>query len=392
MNLESGRIYSETLVEHYRVYRKKGVWLSGGAGERIGDAKGGTVLHAHSRDAAQQGFYIACKVAKANRGLGAKYPCRRKQFRTTIWKNTGIKKVGAGLRLALARGEKPVQVVLPKPLAAYPKEAYKEMRLVWDRAASHYHWHLVIEDGQEPGQIPGDRVAAVDLGEIHPAAATDGTEVVVFSARQLRSLSQYSNKRLAELQTKLSKKAKGSKRWRRIARRKTRFLAQQKRRKRDIEHKTSRALVAWAKERQVGTLAVGDVRDIAHHVDQGSKANQKIANWSHGRLRSYIEYKAQAAGIQMELVAEHYSSQTCPCCGHRQKPKGRLYACPVCGFRGHRDGMGATNLLSRFTTGEVGKLAYPTPTKYRHPYLTGKRSRDDTAHVARPYSREAAPL
>jgi hypothetical protein len=48
-------------VQHYRRYRKQGVWLSQKSGERLEDATGGSsTLHAHSRDAAQQGFYKAC--------------------------------------------------------------------------------------------------------------------------------------------------------------------------------------------------------------------------------------------------------------------------------------------------------------------------------------------
>ena len=57
LNAESGRIYTDMLVRHYRLYRKQGVWLAPKTGERLEDALGGpTTLHAHSRDAAQQGL------------------------------------------------------------------------------------------------------------------------------------------------------------------------------------------------------------------------------------------------------------------------------------------------------------------------------------------------
>ncbi len=63
LNAESGRIYTDMLVQHFRRYRKQRVWLSQKCGERLEDASGGpTTLHAHSRDAAQQGFYKACKT------------------------------------------------------------------------------------------------------------------------------------------------------------------------------------------------------------------------------------------------------------------------------------------------------------------------------------------
>lgn len=382
LNRESGRVYTETLVWHYRIYRRTGHWLSQGAAEKLGDYLSATLLHAHSRDAAQQAFYEACKVAKSNRGVRRHYPHHLKEFRTTIWKNTGIRLRPGTLLLARARGLAPVRVTLPAQLACLPVAAFREMRLVYNRATDAYTWHAVVEDGLAPAAASGSNIAALDLGEIHPAAATDGTEAVVFSARQLRSVRQYTNKRLAELRSQQDRLVKQSRRWRKLQRRKSRFLAQQKRRTRDIEHKVSHALVAWAVERKVGILAIGDVRAVASGKRLSRQNQQKIGNWSHGKLRRYIEYKAQAAGIVTELIDEKYTSQTCPQCGQLHKPQGRVYRCSTCGFVGHRDAVGAANILSRCTIGAVGKIV-PPQVKYRYPFdATGKRSPADTGQVA----------
>src|SRR5215475_1232012 len=116
LNAESGRIYSDMLTLHYRLYRKQGVWLTRQNGERWEDLHGGpTTLHAHSRDAAQQGFYKACKTAKACRemGLEVKYPYKRKQWRTTYWKKLGIRRKNGVVLLARAKGMEPVRIPLP---------------------------------------------------------------------------------------------------------------------------------------------------------------------------------------------------------------------------------------------------------------------------------------
>jgi hypothetical protein len=75
LNGESGRIYTPTLIWHYRIHRRKGLWLFSAAAEKLGDSLAPTTLHAHSRDAAQQGFYQACKTTVACRkaGLDVKY-------------------------------------------------------------------------------------------------------------------------------------------------------------------------------------------------------------------------------------------------------------------------------------------------------------------------------
>ncbi|MBV8229961.1 MAG: hypothetical protein JO329_08260, partial [Planctomycetaceae bacterium] len=83
--------------------RKKGPWLSEGSGRRWGDTRTDARMHAHSIDAAQEGFYRACDVTRALRRAGsaeAKFPYRRKTFRTTIWKDSGIQRRGNILRLS----------------------------------------------------------------------------------------------------------------------------------------------------------------------------------------------------------------------------------------------------------------------------------------------------
>jgi putative transposase len=77
LNRESGRHSTNVLVWHDRSYRRTGHWLSEGAAQKLEDSLGGaTILPAHSRDAAQQGFYAACTVARIQQqmGLDMRYP------------------------------------------------------------------------------------------------------------------------------------------------------------------------------------------------------------------------------------------------------------------------------------------------------------------------------
>jgi len=305
------------------------------------------------------------------------------------------------LLLARSRGLAPVRVTLPDHLRTYAASAFKQVELVWDRAGRRYTWHVTLEDGAQPAPAPGSAVVAVDLGEIHPAAMTNGQEAVVITARRLRAARQYTVKRVAEMQSKQSGKQKGSRRWKRLQRRKNRFLAQQTKRTRDIEHKVSRAVVEYAIERKAGTLAIGDVGEVADGKRLAAKSQQKIALWSHGKVRQYITDKAQAQGISVELVDEHDTSKTCPRCGRQHTPRGRVFRCPhpACGLVAHRDAVGAVNILSRKVHGKLAKIA-PLPlavTTYRHPAWVsrqGKRSRLDTPELARSASlgREAATL
>ena len=156
-------------------------------------------------------------------------------------------------------------------------------------------------------------------------------------------------------------------------------------------------MVNWAVARKAGTILIGDVRDVADGKRLNRKSQQKVGNWSHGKQRQYITYKAAAEGIEVALQDEAYTSQTCPQCGHRYKPTGREYSCRRCGFLAHRDIVGASNILSLALHGEVGQVIPAGTIKYRQPFgradkreiewsfplaREGKRSPLDTGQVA----------
>jgi putative transposase len=377
LNLASGAIYTSMLVRHWRVVRHQGHWLSEKAGTRWSDSRlPSKPLHAHSIDAAQQGFYNACRTTWALRKAGmaeAKFPHWRKRFRTTIWKNTAIKKADAVLTLSNGKGNQPITLPLPAPLADVLRVL--EVRLVYDRKTRRYTWHVVVENGMQPKTAPGVNIVSVDLGEVHPAVVGDTEEATLITCRAQRHARQGHNKRLGTLAQVLSRRRKGSRRHKRLVRARVRMKARHTRRLRDMEHKISRAIVDIAVARHAQTIVIGDVRTIADGIAKGAEHNQRMSQWTHGQVRAYVAYKAEAEGIQLVLQSERYTSQICPHCGHRHKPRGRVYTWRACGFSGHRDVVGQINILSAYRHGEPGRLALPTIIKQRRPALgTEKRS------------------
>jgi putative transposase len=174
---------------------------------------------------------------------------------------------GDALLLSLAKGEGPISIPLPPQLRAVVRVL--EVRLVYDRCARRYTWHLMVETGKSPKNATGSTTVAVDLGEIHPAAASDGQSAIVVCCRELRAKRQHTAKRLAELQSLQSRCHKKSRRFWKLQKVKNRFRAKQHRRLRDMEHKISRSVVEYAVEQQAETLALGDVRDIADGSNKG---------------------------------------------------------------------------------------------------------------------------
>ena len=372
LNLASGRIYSGIASRHWRLLRQKGLWLSEKSLTKLSDMRlsdKSIPLHAHTIDAAQQGFFKACKVTRGKRKAGlldTRFPWRTKKFRTTVWKSTGIKFESGKLYLSTGQGNSKIVVTLPSVLHGALR--FVEVRLVYDKKASRYTWHVVAENGLAPKPAPGTNTVSVDPGEIHPAVVGDEHSATIITCRERRSIQRGHAKNLAAFSKKLARKKKGSRRYKKLLRSKSRCKGKYNRVMRDIEHKISHAIVAEAVARGASTIVYGDVRDIADGVNLGTAHNQRISQWNHGKVRTYTEYKAEAEGIAVELQGEAYTSKTCPSCGHRHKPRGRIYKCPACKFQSHRDVVGQVNILSAYKFGAPGKVPAPTIIKYRIPH------------------------
>lgn len=372
INLNSGRIYSGIVSRHWRLLKQKSLWLSEKSLTRLSDlrlANKDIPMHAHTIDAAQQGFFKACKTTRALRKAGfpeAHFPWRSKKFRTTCWKNTGGKFKAGKLELSTGSGNPKIYIKLPESLWSMLR--FLEVRLVFDKKARRYNWHVVAENGQVAKQASSTNVVSVDLGEIHPAVVGDEVESTIIACRARRHQAQGHAKRLAGLAAAISRKRKGSRRYRKLVRAKSRMKAHHRAVVRDMAHKISRAIVDVAVERKANTIAMGDIRDIGDEVNLGKQSNQKISGWNHGQIQKLVEYKAEAEGIKLVMVDEHYTSKTCPQCQHRHKPRGRNFKCPVCKFQSHRDVVGQINILSVFKTGTPGNIPAPSVVKHRIPY------------------------
>lgn len=369
LNRSSGKIYTDILVNHWRVMRKKSIWLSEKLRTRISDSLTNYKLHSGSIDAAQQSFDKACNVARTLKKIDptVRYPHWTKKFRTTIWKNNAIKLITSQLRLSTGVYNPKIYIDLSESLLQTQIE-FKEVRLVFDKKAREYKWHIVYENNVQPQENSHVNVVSVDLGEIHPAVVGDEFESTIILCRERRHEVQGHAKRLASISQAISRKAKGSRRFKRLIRVKSKMKAKHERIVKDMAHKVSRAIVDVAIERQANTIVFGDIRNIAKEVALGKKANQKISGWNHGEIRRYVEYKAEELGIKVELINEAYSSQTCPNCNVKHKPKGRVYLCPSCKSAYHRDVVGQTNILSLYKYHELAKIAVPSVIKHRLPY------------------------
>ncbi len=288
-------------------------------------------------------WFAAAKRRRAG-DQRARFPRRRRALVPLRWYHGTFTLTGRMLRIPVARGRPPLWVRLNRDLP-YPPDQVRSVTLLFDAGRLWVDVTAKVPvacypDGLEPDPA---RVAGVDLGIIHPyaVAGPDGEGLLV-SGRAIRAEHRM---HLADRKARMRAAArrapkpgqKGSRRWRHYRRRQRLVEARHRRRVRQAQHEAAKAVIAWAVDRRVGTLAAGDPRGVLN-LPAGRRHNQRTRDWRIGHLITALTDKAQAAGISLALVDERGTSSTCPACASRvPKPKGRQLSCLSCGHTGHCD-------------------------------------------------------
>ena len=309
-------------------------------------------LHSQSIQAIRERYFKNRKAYRALRKNGdktAKPPHKSKRFQTTTWKKAAIhfKETLFGKEVVLSngRGNPSLQIPLPKSFDFSKTENIAILNLVYTHG--QYELHFVYNTEKPDISKVSDGVVGVDIGEIHPIVSHDGQHTLIFNGRYIRSLYRLRNKVIASFGKKIDRCKRHSKHWWHLVRRKWKRIRKIDNQISDALHKHTTHFVNHCYQSGIGTIVVGDLTGIRDNIDYGKRANQKLHQWAFGRVTELITYKAQALGIKVERIDEAYTSQTCPQCGNRKKPKNRNYTCK-CGFQYHRDGVGAINIREKY--------------------------------------------
>ncbi len=288
---------------------------------------------------------------------------------------------GTRVRLPVAKGQPELWVRLARPLP-YPADQVRAITLL---AGGRRLWLAVTAAVPiQPHDLDPGRVAGVDLGIIHPYAVVTQDAGLLVSGRALRAESYLHRADQQARQTKAARRAptpgqRGSRRWRRHRARLRGMEARHRRRVHQAHHEAARQVIAFAVQRRIGTLVVGDPRGITDR-DTGRVQNWRLRQWRRTHLLQALQDKAELAGITVRLVDERGTSSTCPTCQRRvPKPTGRRFHCPHCMLQGHRDLVGAANIAAK-TGGGPTSVGLPTLVEHRRAGIVPAR-RDRRRHL-----------
>ena len=186
-----------------------------------------------------------------------------------------------------------------------------------------------------PMETTGTDSMGIDLGLKIPAVAITEKGKTVFCGNGRKN--KYTKRKHRSLRRKLGK-LKKQVAINKLNNREQRWMQ-------DQDHKVSRQLVNFAQSNNISTIRLEKLSGIRQTARTSRKNEKNLHTWSFYRLAQFIEYKAVLEGIKVEYVDPRYTSQTCPACGMRNKANDRKYKC-ACGFKGHRDIIGAKNIIS----------------------------------------------
>jgi putative transposase len=194
-------------------------------------------------------------------------------------------------------------------------------------------WFIALPITFDVEASQGEKVMGIDLGLRYLAVASIGTKSLFFKGNPCA----YIRRRYAAKRRKLGK-AKKLDAIRKSKDKEARWM-------KDHNHKISRQIVNFAVSNGVGLIRMEDLTNIRNRAKSKKEAGRNLHSWAFYQLKEMICYKAEMAGIRVEIVHPEYTSQTCKC-GHREKANrsGIRFKCKQCGYTIHADLNGAINI------------------------------------------------
>ena len=341
LSIEAGKTYSEIVTKFYRILRKKNIFLSKYSIQKL--IKNNN-LHSQTVQGLTDKFYTAWDAYKEAKKINpnAKPPKNRKKHFCIIYKESAIKLKGKCL--TISNGNHNEKLIFNN----WKHDKPKYIEISYNDGYKMSCTYSIPDVKPMIGYIAG-----IDLGAIQLASIYTQDRVLLYSGKLIRAKQRYANKTKAEFSSMMDKLKKNSRKWRKLNKKKNKLLNKLKRQIKDIEHKQTTHLVETLHKSSVATVVIGDIRNVRKASPKTGKINKKastqqVNQMPTGFIRRLITYKANRLGMEVKLINEAYTSQTCPNCEVKNKVTNRNYVCSVCGFSYHRDGVGAFNIYKKY--------------------------------------------
>ena len=215
------------------------------------------------------------------------------------------------------------------------------------------YWYVSIQtEIQVPDpKHPSASIIGIDRGVARFAQLSNGDFV------KPRNVFKVYQSQLARAQRQLAKKQKFSNNWKKQKQKIGAIHRKVANTRRDFLHKVSTKLsqqhaclvIEDLKIKNMSASAKGTMEKPGKNVKAKSGLNRSILDQGWGEFGRQLNYKQQWRGGLLIKVPPHYTSQTCPQCGHvcaQNRESQAKFLCAQCGYTDHADLVGAINILA----------------------------------------------
>lgn len=170
----------------------------------------------------------------------------------------------------------------------------------------YFEARFVFEDTTEPVRcLNPSEALAIDLGVNNLCTCvTSVNKAFILDGKKLKSINQWYNKENTRLSSERS--ANEQKKWT-----KRQYMLARKRNRRidDIIYKTSKYIINYCLDNNIGNIVIGYNDGFQEKVNIGKVNNQKFSMIPYGKLKNRIKYLCDRTGIRLTLQEESYTSK-----------------------------------------------------------------------------------
>ena len=247
-----------------------------------------------------------------------KFRPKKKAHRTLTYDRTGFKVIGTKIRLSISKG---LRTWLKEKHDIHVKYLWIETGLELEQErirnvqivpkGKEFELHVIYEHEVDTKDHEGNKVMTIDpnSGNFMVIGIEGVKTPYIIDGKGLKSLLRKYLKKIAKLQGRRDNLKNKGLPYHRVEEKINKLWVKVKRLLRHYAHTVSNLILEIALKYGVRKIYVGDAVKNKNMESNLSSITDQI--WSllpHGKVREYLEYKAEEYGIEVEYVSEAYTS------------------------------------------------------------------------------------
>lgn len=200
-----------------------------------------------------------------------------------------------------------------KPIKTKIKEGTKINQVRVIPRYGNYVIEIIYEFNEKINENLNNEWLSIDLGvnNLGTCVTTKGDKPFIINGRPLKSINQYYNKKKGDLQSRLGYylTRKGERKQFSNSRKITKLTNKRNNKIKDYLHKSSKIIVDYCIKNDINNIVLGKNKNWKQEINIGKRNNQNFVDIPFNLFESYLIYKSQMNGINIQIREESYTSK-----------------------------------------------------------------------------------